>query len=465
MRACVGAAVPARAPVRRSTHRRIRSGGSAVVKAASAETDGCSVEGAPRASVRNPASPGDRSGASPGDAGFRLSRRLSLFGGLAGVASAASLAEALPATAGEVLDQLQALLSDAEAAIEADPENEALVGQRTFFENQLERVQLNASFVDRLRPRVRAGELPYLQRMAFSVRDELWEDEIYFWKNAMGCRVTRELYGGADGKTVAGVVLAFGQESLNADDGGKAGVELRKASFATNNAESVANAGLAARDDAASFSLAYVSLSVPYGVRVSRIYEAGGELVYGFGYFDVRAPSGYAVRARVAARRDPVELVALNVPDVAACAAFLETALGMRASAPLDQNGYAPRSPPGSKLMTFGEVKETLGILLQPAQAVEDPQAARKMGEAFAGVRFVVGGGGDAELHDAERRVGDGVKFFGASRTARGSGSGSGAAADAFARLVAVEGYEAWEAEVAEGARALPFKYNEPPPA
>jgi hypothetical protein len=73
---------------------------------------------------------------------LRLSRRLSLFGGLAGVASAASLAEALPATAGEVLDQLQALLSDAEAAIEADPENEQLVGQRTFFENQLERVQL-----------------------------------------------------------------------------------------------------------------------------------------------------------------------------------------------------------------------------------------------------------------------------------------------------------------------------------
>lgn len=39
----------------------------------------------------------------------------------------------------------------AEAAIEADPENEALMGQRTFFENQVERTQLNASFVDRLR--------------------------------------------------------------------------------------------------------------------------------------------------------------------------------------------------------------------------------------------------------------------------------------------------------------------------
>ena len=451
MWACVGTVVPARAPIRRLTHRRTRHGGSAVVKAATAETDGCSVDGARRASVRNPASRGDasdRSQESPGNAGLRLSRRLSLFGGLAGVASAASLAEALPATAGEVLDQLQALLSDAEVAIEADPENEALVGQRTFFENQLERVQLNASFVDRLRPRVQAGELPYLQRLAFSVRDELWEDEIYFWKNAMGCRVTRELYGGADGKAIVGVVLAFGQESLNVDDGGKGGVELRKASFANASPRESFDAGDALAGAAP--SLAYVSLSVPYGVRVSRIYEAGGELVYGFGYFDVRAPSGYAVRARVAARRDPVELVALNVPDVAACAAFLETALGMRASAPLDQNGYAPRSPPGSKLMTFGEVKETLGILLQPAQAVEDPQAARKMGEAFAGVRFVTGGGDDA-VADAERRV-------------AGLASRSAATA-AEARLVSVEGYEAWEAEVAKGARALPFKYNEPPPA
>ena len=216
----------------------------------------------------------------------------------------------------------------------------------------------------------------------------------------------RELYGGADGKTVAGVVLAFGQESLSADDGGKGGVELRKASSsaiasavatssATSSEVSATPSSSAANASKAfeSSSLAYVSLSVPYGVRVSRIYEAGGELVYGFGYFDVRSPSGYAVRARVAARRDPMELVALNVPDVAKSAAFFETAFGMRASTPLDQNGYAPKSPPGSKLMTFGEVKETLGILLQPSQAVENPELTRKQGEAFAGVRFVVGGG------------------------------------------------------------------------
>ena len=86
-----------------------------------------------------------------------------------------------------MIDQLQNLLADAEAAIELDPENEALVGQRTFFENQLERTQLNASFVqDRLRPRVANGDVCYLQRLVFAVDDALWDDELYFWKNAMG---------------------------------------------------------------------------------------------------------------------------------------------------------------------------------------------------------------------------------------------------------------------------------------
>ena len=139
-----------------------------------------------------------------------------------------------------------------------------------------------------------------------------------------------------------------------------------------------------------------------------------------------------------------MELVALNVPDVAKSAAFFETAFGMRASTPLDQNGYAPKSPPGSKLMTFGEVKETLGILLQPSQAVENPELTRKQGEAFAGVRFVVGGG-ETAVADAE---------------ARAAAIGN----DSQPCAVSVEGYEAWEADVARGARALPFKYNEPPP-
>jgi len=53
-----------------------------------------------------------------------------------------------------VLTQLQNALSDIETAIEADPENDSLLGQRYFFETSMEKVQLNAQFVDRLRPRV-----------------------------------------------------------------------------------------------------------------------------------------------------------------------------------------------------------------------------------------------------------------------------------------------------------------------
>ena len=50
-------------------------------------------------------------------------------------------------------------------------------------------------------------------------------------------------------------------------------------------------------------------VTVPYGIRVSKIYEAGGELVYGFGYFDVLSPSGRAVQV------DPIRPT-LNSPGI-----------------------------------------------------------------------------------------------------------------------------------------------------
>ena len=54
---------------------------------------------------------------------------------------------------------------------------------------------------------------------------DLFDDEVYFWKNAMGMRVTRERQGvDGVGRTV---VFAYGQETLRADDGGKSGVEVR----------------------------------------------------------------------------------------------------------------------------------------------------------------------------------------------------------------------------------------------
>ena len=59
--------------------------------------------------------------------------------------------------------------------------------------------------------------------------------------------------------------LAYGQTSLNADDGGKAAVEIRQAPEGAMG--SVGNV------------LSYVAVTVPFGLRVSQIYESGGELV------------------------------------------------------------------------------------------------------------------------------------------------------------------------------------------
>ena len=61
-----------------------------------------------------------------------------------------------------------------------------------------------------------------------------------------------------------------------------------------------------------------------------------------------------------------MELVAVNVVDVKAAERYYVDTFGMVARAPLDENGYAPKSPPGSRLLTFGDAKETMGLLLQP---------------------------------------------------------------------------------------------------
>ena len=55
--------------------------------------------------------------------------------------------------------------------------------------------------------------------------------------------------------------------------------------------------------------------------------------------------------------------------------------------------------------MTFGEVKET-SALLQPSQAVENPELTRKQGEAFAGVLSWWGGAAVADAERAPRRSG-----------------------------------------------------------
>ena len=86
-------------------------------------------------------------------------------------------------------------------------------------------MQANSTYLDRLAPKVQNASTGYLQRLVLVVDKDLFDDEVYFWKNAMGMRVTRERTGVDNvGRTV---VFAYGQETLRADDGGKSGVEVR----------------------------------------------------------------------------------------------------------------------------------------------------------------------------------------------------------------------------------------------
>lgn len=94
-------------------------------------------------------------------------------------------------------------------------------------------MQANSTYLDRLAPKVQNGSTGYLQRLVLVVDKDLFDDEVYFWKNAMGMRVTRERQGVDNvGRTV---VFAYGQETLRADDGGKSGVEVRFYTFCMGN--------------------------------------------------------------------------------------------------------------------------------------------------------------------------------------------------------------------------------------
>ena len=142
-----------------------------------------------------------------------------------------------------------------------------------------------------------SGSTNYVGGMVFEVKDV--QAEVDFWTKALGMR--SGFAPSESGRRVA--ALAYGQTSLNADDGGKAAVEIRQAPEGAMG--SVGNV------------LSYVAVTVPFGssARVSDL-RAADELVHGFGFFDMRSPGGIPVRGQVATRRDPLETIALNVRDV-----------------------------------------------------------------------------------------------------------------------------------------------------
>ncbi len=282
--------------------------------------------------------------------------------------------------AGQVIDSMQKMLDETDELLKNPElsleEKESLEREKTFFEKQISRVRKNGEFVREQKERLLSSrrnndKAYYASGIQIAVRDV--KSEMQFWETAMGMRVTSR-------DEASGVVrLAYGRETLNEDDGGKASIEIHplNSSSSSNNGASDVNE--------VNEQLKYIQCTVPFGIRVSRVYEAGGEMLYGFGYFDLRSPNGIPVLASVAKRRDSLEAVCVESTNVVATSDAIRNASGNRLSiydAKIPETkteedrkkltSYVPPPPRGSKFLTalpYQEKEDGLRIDVFPDAA------------------------------------------------------------------------------------------------
>ena len=282
--------------------------------------------------------------------------------------------------AGQVIDSMQKMLDETDELLKNPElsleEKGSLEREKTFFEKQISRVRKNGEFVREQKERLLSSsrnndKAYYASGIQIAVRDV--KSEMQFWETAMGMRVTSR-------DEASGVVrLAYGRETLNEDDGGKASIEIHplNSSSSSNNGASDVNE--------VNEQLKYIQCTVPFGIRVSRVYEAGGEMLYGFGYFDLRSPNGIPVLASVAKRRDSLEAVCVESTNVVATSNAIRNASGNRLSiydAKIPETkteedrkkltSYVPPPPRGSKFLTalpYQEKEDGLRIDVFPDAA------------------------------------------------------------------------------------------------
>jgi hypothetical protein len=345
-------------------------------------------------------------------------------------------------------------------------EREGLEREKTFFEKQISRVQKNGEFVREQRERLLSttgGNSYYASGIRIAVRDV--KSETQFWETAMGMRVTSR-----DEKS--GVVrLAYGRETLNEDDGGKASIEIYPLdSSSSKSGVNDSNTNVVEK-------LKYIQCTVPFGIRVSRVYEAGGELLYGFGYFDLRSPNGIPVIASVAKRRDSLEAVCLESTNVDATTNAIRSAfddsLGIYvAKIPETKTeedrkkltSYVPPPPRGSKFLTalpYQKNEDGLRVDIFPDAATVRANMTfqEKLAEKAEQVRQkAFSGGSDEEDDEASARNTDdtsGTNFeflgFRAVSNAKENKDVSSVGADVSNQWsLAVESLDAFEARVKE---------------
>lgn len=281
-----------------------------------------------------------------------ITRRREALLGAAVLSSSAACAPAFDASAGAIAE-LQQMIEQTDAQLLAPTEADdvdVLRSQRAYLQKQLELTQANAEWLNATVPRICSGDTKFVQHAVVEVDD--LDNEVEFFKGAFGMRTLRQRSDESGNKTI---FVGFGPESLQAEDGGCFSFELTEKQ---KGAEKCAFGN----------AVDYFQICSPNLIRVSKVTDTGGEVLYGFGYFDLRSPNGIPIRAYVGRRRDPFELVALNSEQPSQLGKFYTDTLGMQKASRIPKyNDYIPKKPKGVSLYSYdNDTNNSVSLLVKP---------------------------------------------------------------------------------------------------
>ncbi|QDZ24642.1 putative glyoxalase [Chloropicon primus] len=317
---------------------------------------GCVVGARERAVVR---SSSERASA-PGFIRASSSSRRDALATIASLLCAPSLSSLFPAVALAdelgILDirrgELKAVLSTLE---KSDNKDELALAEKNLLETQIKAYEINEKFVSRTRQGVVDGSRNFLQHAVLEVKD--LDKSVKFWTQGLGMKVNRTRGNQA--------FVSFGPETLTAADGGKFALELVENPSTTQD-----NSGQ------------FFQFALSNSLRVNRVANSGGDITFGFGYFEITAPDGYKVVVYIENRRDPFDLVGVYVNDVDAAAKYYERVFGMaadRSYGDKEVGRFEPARIKGSVLMTYGAADENTGILLVPKSSSKEASSVQSI--------------------------------------------------------------------------------------
>jgi len=245
-----------------------------------------------------------------------------------------------------------------------------------FWRDEVARLRMNMDYLEGVRSQLATGRrasgdgraatapLRLVARLAILAEDVA--QEARFWCEAVGMQRYGDLPGG-------GVVVAYGPPGFaRGDEGGFFAIEIRPTGGLTASTPRASPPG--------GTRLSFVQIAIPTQLRSFKISETGGQLLNGYGFFELRSPAGVIIRAYIDDRRDPVEFVALTAEDKMAAGQRLE-AVGLRPrgqyklTSPLTQENM-PRLPPDNALYAGGDPQKSVQVLLLPLTEGGGPSEA-----------------------------------------------------------------------------------------